>query len=86
MGANRRNDLDQSRRFAPCHILALPERQTPPFANRHNTELYLLLLARYRKTKTNSQSGKAGHVDHMKSISLLKSYLASVDKLLSHNS
>lgn len=86
MGANRRNDLDQSRRFAPCHILALPERQTAPFANRHNTELYLLLLARYQKTKPNSQNGKAGHIAHMQSIKQLKSYLASVDKLLSHNS
>lgn len=85
MGANRRNDLGQSRRFAPCHLLALSERQSAPFANRHNTELYLLLLHRYQMTKPNSQNGKAGHTAHMQSINMLKAYLANVDKLLSHN-
>ncbi|URC22252.1 hypothetical protein CHUUTOTORO_01670 [Serratia phage vB_SmaM-ChuuTotoro] len=86
MGANRRNDLGQSRRFAPCHLLTLPERQSEEFANRHSTQLYLALLARYQETKPNSQNGKAGHTAHMQSINMLKAYLANVDKLLSHNS
>lgn len=86
MGANRRNSLEQSRRFAPCYLLALPERQSEAFANRHNTQLYLMLLHRYRMTKPNSQNGKAGNDAHMKSINMIKAYLATVDKYLHHNS
>lgn len=85
MGANRRNDLGQSRRFAPCHILALRERQSTPLSNRVSTPLYLALLERYQKTKPYCQDGKAGHEAHMESIKMLKSYLSSIDEFIVHH-
>lgn len=85
MGANRRNDLGQSRRFAPCHILALSDRQCDAMANRVNTPLYMALLELYQTTKQDSQNEKAGHDKHMESIRLLKGYLSTVDKYIKHN-
>lgn len=85
MGANRRNDLGQSRRFAPCHILALRDRQCEALANRVNTPLYLALLELYQTTKQDSQNGKAEHDKHIESIKLLKDYLSTVDKYIKHN-
>lgn len=85
MGANRRNDLGQSRRFAPCHILALADRQSAPMANRVSVPLYMALLELYQTTKKDSQNGKAGHDKHLESIRLIKEYLSTVDKYINHN-
>lgn len=61
MGANRRNKFGVSRRFAVRY-------------DRVNDPEYMALVERYRITKQNSQSDKAGDDDHKESVRALHYY------------
>lgn len=85
MGANLRNAAFTSRRFAPCYMLAGIHQVPASLENRINIPLYKALLGQYQITKVNSQNGKAGHENHVRSIKAIKEYLSSIDEYIPHN-